>query len=553
MNEKGQGREEARNFMSGVLLLSLSTVIVKVVGLAFKIPMLSILGTEGMGYFNSAYEIYAMLCVLSTAGLPVALSMLISSARVRGRAREIRRIYRASKLIFALIGAIGSLAMLIFARPLATAIANDNAYDCIVAIAPALIPVCLAGAIRGYCQGFEYMTPTAISQLMEALGKLIFGVGLASFATARGYTSEKVAAFAVAGIGIGSVFSLLYLVVAKLTHRNKLTCRTLDAEQSVDGKSAVTELLRIALPITLSSAVISVSRIIDMALIMRRLQDTGVSMEDSNMIYGAYTTLAIPVFSLVPALITPLSMAIVPRLSAFRAKQDDVGEATVQNDSLRITVIFALPASLGLAAFAEPILSLLFPNQQAAIDISAPLLSILGGSVLFSCMITTTNAILQSYRRVCLPIISMSIGVIIKFIVTYVLVGVSGVGALGAPIGSLACNIFVTALNLFFMSRFANSRPKSSELLFKPLAASVLAVGTAFVFYVFSYSIIKSEALHFAITLMIALIVYIPASFAFGNITKNDLSLFLTKKRAVQLCTQKKINKKTDYTNIRRR
>ena len=104
-----------------------------------------------------------------------------------------------------------------------------------------------------------------------------------------------------------------------------------------------------------------------------------------------------------------------------------------------------------------------------------------------------------------------------------------------------------------FMSRFANSRPKSSELLFKPLAASVLAVGTAFVFYVFSYSIVKSEALHFAITLMIALIVYIPASFAFGNITKNDLSLFLTKKRAVQLCTQKKIDKKTDYTNIRRR
>ena len=150
--------------MSGVIVLSLSTLIVKVIGLAYKIPMMSLLGAEGMGYFNSAYEIYALLCVISTAGLPVALSMLISAAAERGARRQTKKIYRTAMWTFVVLGALGCLFMTLFAEKLSLFIENPDATASIVAIAPALFFVCVASAVRGYFQGFCRMSPTAISQ-----------------------------------------------------------------------------------------------------------------------------------------------------------------------------------------------------------------------------------------------------------------------------------------------------------------------------------------------------------------------------------------------------
>ena len=139
---------EARGFVSGVLLLSLSTALVKVIGLAFKIPMLALLGADGMGYFNSAYEIYALLCVIATAGLPTALSMLISSARARGEGERIRRIFGSALSLFSVIGATGSVLMALLSKKLAEAIGNPDARLCIIAIAPTLLIICIASAHR---------------------------------------------------------------------------------------------------------------------------------------------------------------------------------------------------------------------------------------------------------------------------------------------------------------------------------------------------------------------------------------------------------------------
>ena len=159
------GRIGTQGFMSGVLVLSVSTILVKIIGLAVKIPLLSILGAEGMGYFNSAYEIYALLCVISTAGLPVALSILVSSSLARNDFCGAATAYRSAKRIFFVFGALGMVFMLFFAKILAAGIGNEGAFYCITAIAPALLFICLASAVRGYCQGFGNMKPTAVSQL----------------------------------------------------------------------------------------------------------------------------------------------------------------------------------------------------------------------------------------------------------------------------------------------------------------------------------------------------------------------------------------------------
>lgn len=498
-------------------MLSLSTLIVKIIGLAFKIPMLSFLGTEGMGYFNSAYEIYALLCVISTSGLPVALSILVAAARARGDGEDVRAIYRMARTLFLTFGMLGTLSMLLFSGQIASFIGNPNARLSIIAIAPALLFICLASAIRGYCQGFANMTPTAISQLIEALCKLGIGIAFAVVAIKAQRSVYEVAAFSVLGITLGTLFSLLYLCLARRNHK------VFSSHTHTTGGAHLWGLVRIAFPITLGSAVIGLVRIIDMTLIMRRLQDIGISIAQANRIYGAYTTLAVPVFSLVPALITPVSMALVPQLSSYLELKNREGERQAVETSLRLTALFATPASIGLALFSRPILEILFAGQSEAIDISAPLLSILASSVLFSCVMTTTNAILQSYRRVYLPIISTVAGVIVKIAVSYYLIGYASVGALGAPIGSLLCSLTVTFINIGFTCRYSSVRV--GRIFALPLLGSVVAVGTSGLAYSWIKGAVESNALSLMFAVLVAVAVYIPTCFLLRIVTVDDIAL----------------------------
>lgn len=521
LKKESKAESVGGGFISGVFILSLSTLIVKIIGLAFKIPMLSLLGMEGMGYFNSAYEIYALLCVVSTAGLPVALSILISSARALYDNTKIIKTYRAAVSIFFVLGAIGTAIMIIFAEPLSSFIGNDDAFYCILAIAPALFFICLSSAIRGYCQGFEDMRPTAISQLIEAISKLCFGISFAQIGIKKDFSVPMISALAVLGITVGTVLSLCFLIIARRKH--KIVSVNLNNEKI---SKYYKELLKIALPITLGSAVISLTRIIDMGLIMRRLQDIGVSQFRSNEIYGAYTTLALPVFSLIPSLITPISMALIPELTVFIKKKNFVGQTQTVEKALRLTSLLSMPAALAVTVFSKQILSLLFKGQNEAIEISAPLLALLGGSVFFSCLITTTNAILQAYGRFGLPIFSMTVGVVVKAFTSYFLLGTKGIAEYGAPIGSLACNLTVVLLNFAFMLKCATSTQDAlsvSRCFAKPFVSSVLSIGASYVAYTWLSQGGISEFFAFLIAVFVAILLYCLFVFLFGALDKDDM------------------------------
>ena len=179
--EKSIHKQRKNVFLSGVLVLSLASVAVKVIGLIYKIPMLRLLGSEGMGYFNSAYELYSLLCVIATSGLPVAMSVMISALPC-GDEEGADRIFKVALKLFLGIGVVGTLLLLGFARPFATFLGSESGIYCILAIAPTVLLICISSAYRGYFQGFGQMMPTAISQLLESLGKLVFGLALAFFA-----------------------------------------------------------------------------------------------------------------------------------------------------------------------------------------------------------------------------------------------------------------------------------------------------------------------------------------------------------------------------------
>lgn len=534
------------SFLSGVLILSVSTVLVKVIGLFSKIPLIGCLGAQGMGYFNSAYEIYALLCVISTAGLPVALAMLISAARERGEMGQTAHIFRCGFWIFCILGVLSSAGMLLFADSIASAIGNVDAAPCIVAISPALLLVCISSAVRGYFQGYRRMGPTAVSQLIEAVGKLVLGVPFALFALKRGYSIPVAASYAVWGLTLGTLLSTLYLLFLKAKEsRGKLEHLPLKTVAK-SRERTFSLLVKIAFPITVSSAVLGVTRTVDMALILRRLGDVGVPLSRANAIYGSYTTLSLPIFSLIPALITPIALSLVPQLSAAIESRTESGQSRVVSDAIRLTVLLSLPASMGIAVYARPILSLLFSGEPEAVDIAAPLLSVLGVSVFFSCMITTTNAVLQSYRKPNLAVLSTVIGSGVKIVSAYVFIGIPQIGVYGAPISTFLCNVTVTGLNLWFVYACVPGKKEIVPVYFKPFLASLGAILLSVAVYVPMLSFCGRETLAFLGALPVALVFYVIFAWVTRAVTKDDLAMLPHSKKETSKKSEKHTVTKTE-------
>lgn len=494
-----------KQFFSSVVVLAISTFIVKVIGLFYKIPMMAYLGAEGMGYFNSAYDIYSLFFVISTTGIPVAISILIAENKVQGKIDNIKKIFKVSLVVLGSLGLLGTLAMGIFYNEMAQIINNNGAAFCILAISPTLFMICLSSAIRGYFQGNQSMIPTAVSQVIEALGKLFLGLGFAIIAINKGYDISRVAAFAVCGLTLGVAISLLFLVLYKCLYRMKV--ENVDVSNSYESNAAILKkLLNIAIPITLSSTILSLTKIIDMTMILRRLGDIGYTQNQSNAIYGSYSTMAVSIYNLPATLISAIALPLVPLLVSAIESNDLKKEKSVLASSLKMASLIAFPTGLGIAVFSKQILMLLFSSQEQEIEYTAPLLSLLGLSVFLSAIITISNAILQAYKQVKKPILSMIIGVFVKIIFAFVLLGIPKINIYGAPISTFISSVVIVAINLYFIVKRAGKIDKVFNLFALPFLAAFLSVGIGAVLYWFFTGIVNSRLLILPIIVVVALL-----------------------------------------------
>ncbi len=474
--KKSEKKRRDGGFLSGVMVLSLSAIAVKIIGLIYKIPMLGLLGSEGMGYFNSAYEIYALFCAISTAGLPIAASLLISRCNSRDGAAQ--AVFGISLKLFVVIGSVSTAIMIALAYPLAKFLGNGNGVYPILAIAPTLLFICAVSAYRGYFQGMSRMAPTAVSQLIEALGKLVFGIVLALLALRLGLETEEVAAFAVLGLLLGSVISLVYMILTKKRDVTEISSPRLEIERGI-----VKDLLEIAIPVTVSAAVINITKMVDMTMILRRLQSIGYKSEEAFSAYGSYTTLAVPLFMLAPALISSVALPIIPRLSRAVAKGDTDSQIDSVNDGIRLACIISMPIGAGLSFFSKPILKLIFSGQTEAVELCAPLLSMLGLSVTLSCLVTVGNSILHAFGHAVIPLVSMTLGAILKTLVAYILIGNPKVNIAGAPISTFACDLVINIVNFKYICKYIPGRMSVGKILVRPFLASIIAVVAARLFY----------------------------------------------------------------------
>ncbi len=495
-----------KQFFSGVAILAISTFIVKIIGLFYKIPMMKYLQAEGMGYFNSAYEIYSLFFVIATAGIPVAISIMISENKAQGKLENIKRIYKISLVVLGIIGLFGTLLLALANTQLAKWIRNDLASYSILAISPTLLLICVSSAIRGYFQGNQSMLPTAVSQVIEALGKLVLGLGFAMIALAKGYSLPKVASFATLGLTLSVALSLLFLILYKLIY--KIRTDSIATNISTDKSNQIVKsLFQIAIPITLSSTILSLTKIIDMTMILGRLNDIGYSQTEANSIYGSYSTMAVSIYNLPSTLISAISLPLVPMLSAALQTKDAKKEKSVMASSLKLTALIGFPSGLGISVFAKPILSLLFKSQIEEIEYVAPLLSMLGLSVFLSSMITITNAILQAYHLEKKPIISMIMGTIVKIILAYVLIGNASINIYGAPISTFFSVLTIVSINLFYIIKKCGKLSSVYSLFIKPFIATAISMAAGVGIYVLLDTLVLG-GIQILLTILLVAIIY---------------------------------------------
>ena len=524
--------------LSGVLILTASNLTVKLLGLLCKVPLQDVLGDKGMGYFNIAYSIFTTLYLVATAGMPAALTIMISGTPNNSvRRKQVERIFRVAFSVFFTMGLLGASVMLIFSRQLAALAGSPDAYLCIMAIAPTLFFICLSSAMRGYFQGHRNMVPTAISEITEAISKFVIGIVLAYYAINRGESIEVAAAYSIAGITIGVGTGMLFLAVAKFLHDRdaKDNCEAIAViGESVSSKRSVFKrMLSIALPITMSSVALNLTSIIDAFSIINAMK-TFTTTELAEIAYGNYSTLAVTMAHLPSAFIQPIASSLTPTLTASLAAMRNAtteeeriakraSSMKIMYSCLKFASIISIPCALGMAVLSGPILSLLFKDPVSVAN-AAPLLSILSIGVFFTSMLTISTSILQSFGLQRKTMISMYSGVIVKLILNLILIPNPEIGIYGAPIATVCGYFTMAAINFCFIIKHVGIKIQFFQNFLKAFFAS--AISSVFTILVYQFlSKLGYPTIATIVAIVVTMVVYTVLLFLLNAVEKGDVIL----------------------------
>ena len=529
-------------FFGGAAILAMGILVVKLIGMFYKIPLVNIVGAQGNTDFNNAYNIYAVLLTVSTAGLPVAVSKLVSEANAQGRRNQVRRIFRLALTMFLFLGGVSFLLMYFKADMLASMMHDTKAAAGIRALAPAVVCVGCLAALRGYTQGHLNMTPTSVSQIIEAACKLAIGLPLAWWLVSKlGRPPEVGAAGAITGVTVGTMAALVYMVLAVLLGRTRGGRRSRDVP---DGAGVIIwSILRIAIPMTLSASMVNIITMIDSALVQGQLQKVLLENRDSWALYARFVDFAplesaitawketlaegvpatmaalsaqvdaevkaqaaqsaaqelhtllesvsrtlygnyggvLSIYNLPASLMTAITASVIPTVSAALARRDRRGASRVAGSALRFTALLAFPMGVGLFVLGEPIMALLFPALES--ELAGPLLSTLGIATIFVSLMSVMNSTLQAYDFVNIPILVMGVSSAVKIFTNYYVVVLPKVGIYGAPLGNLLCYGLAVVLDMLIISRAIPRHPSFLKMFSKPLAASLVMGGAVWAVY----------------------------------------------------------------------
>ncbi len=461
------------SFLRGAFVLAVAGLVVKLLGAFYRIPFSRMVGSEGVGLYQMAYPIYITLIALSTSGVPIAISMLVAERGARGDRFGARQVFLLALVLMSLFGLLLTFALYHSAHYLADRVLGDaRAYYPLVSIAPAVLVISVASAFRGYFQGWQLMWPTALSELVEQCLRVVTIFWAASMLLPRGV--EFAAAGAAFGAFTGGCGGLLVLCAVLFWFERGLGShlhpkRWSRALSLLSGAGQLMKrLLTYALPISASSLVLPLVQTIDAVIIPTRLQAAGFSYHQATAMFGELSGMAGTLVYL-PAIFTvSLAASLVPNIAAALARDRNREINERVGTAIRISILFCLPAAVGLMVLATPLSILLFADRRAGL-----VTAWLAPAALFSGLQQTTSGVLQGLGNTWLPVVNLLFGCAVKILCNYYLTVVPGMGVRGAAVGSVA-GLFLASLLNYWSLRFLTGYRGPAFCLPRPLLAATI-------------------------------------------------------------------------------
>lgn len=520
------------SFVKGAAILGMAGVIVKILGAVYRIPLSNIIKAEGMGYYQTAYPFYVLLLTISTSGIPVAVAKIVSERRALEDYSNAQKVFRTALTVMAIAGVLTSALLLIFANKIVNFLGNPNAYYALIALAPALLFVPIMSAFRGFFQGRQNMIPTALSQIIEQLFRVVFGLTLTVILLDRGIPIA--AGGASLGGSIGAIFGTICIIFIYYLFRNTLKRESLKSIESKEYpvKSIIRDILLIAIPITIGSAIAPIMDAIDASLVLRRLQSISFTQQQSNELYGQLKGMAQTLINLPQVFSMAIAMSLVPAISSFKAKgaRDELNDTI--SSGIRMTLLIGLPCALGLFVLSEPIIRLLyFNNTEQVIVSTGRILRYLSLGVVFLTLVQSLTAIIQGLGKPFIPVRNLFIGALAKVILTYTLTAIPAVNIIGAAISTVAAYLIASVLNLRYVLTTGKVVLDLKGIFIKPLLSSlIMAIFAALGYYI--VNLLAGNTISTLVAVMLGVISYVFALFITKTITKDDI-LLMTKNEKI--------------------
>ena len=487
-----------QSLIKGSLILGIAGILARFLGLFFRWPLIMLIGDEGVGYYQMSYPLY-MFFIAIASGLPVAMSKMISERNALNDIDGSFQVMKESSYLMITIGAGTTLALFFFAKPIISFLKWDSkAYYSLIGISFAPFIISFTTIFRGFFQGLQNMTPSAISQILEQIGRVIFGVGLAVLLLPKGI--EFSAGGAAFGATAGAVLGGSYLF-----SKYRKIKKTFKVKKIKTNTEVLNSILKIAIPISLGTTVGSIMNLIDSILVPQKLLQAGLNNTQTTILYAQLTGKAAVITNIPLTLSMAICTSLIPIIAENYILNKKAELKSKIDAAMKMAAVIALPCTFGLFFLASPILNLIFPGRAEGADI----LKYLSISIPFIIITQTTTSILQGTGNYIKPVINLFIGCIVKVILTSALVSLPELNIYGAVIASIGAYVTASILNLMTLRIWLKITMNFYEILIKPCFAATIMMIFVLLSYNSIYINIGSNGLSCLISIFLGMIVYI--------------------------------------------
>lgn len=520
MSAKKTNKDKKGSFIIQASVLAAASLIVRFIGFLYRLPLTELIGDRGNAIYSAGYYIYTFLLILSSAGLPAAISRLVSTRIAKGEYRNAQKIFRVSMIFAGAAGAIGMLVLFFFAEPIAKMVDSPNSVYCLQTLAPTLLIVGVMSVYRGYLQGMNIMTPTAVSQIFEQVFNAVFSVYLAWVLVKQSIPLG--AAGGTAGTGIGALAGLIVVMIfynrMKPEIRHNMRIEEKGIYQETTGE-AFKKLVVTAFPIIAGTAVFSMTNLIDMKMVMSGLMSSGAFTEaEAEVLYGQLSGKYVTLTTFPVSISSAMATAAIPNIAMAVTVGNKKEVKRKINTALKLAMIISIPAAVGIGVLGDQILRMLFPSYSEG----GVLLKVGAISIAFLSFCQIVTGVLQGIGKIQVPVIGALFGAVVKIALNWILIRIPSINVVGAVISTDVCYLVVSIFNVIMLMRYTKTRVNFSGVLIKPTIGSII-MGIGCVIGYKVISLVFGNTISTLLTIIVAVIIYLLVMIFIRGITEEDL------------------------------